>query len=175
MSANNFSPKDIFSQCVQIGVVVKDLDQRMKALTEIFGIGPFRVVNWPPPGRDDMQRQYYGQPGDFTARMAFTELGTVELELIEPGEGQSIWADFLRDHGEGIHHIRFNTFDMAPVINYLGECGVGISQSGLGIRVGTSWANFDTEDKVGFTVELMKAVAGTDGRTPKIVEGNVLD
>jgi catechol 2,3-dioxygenase-like lactoylglutathione lyase family enzyme len=169
------SPKEVFKQCVQIGAVVPDIDQTIRVLTEVFGIGPFSVVEWPPAGRDDMQRFYYEQPANFTARMAFTEIGTVELELIQLVTGKSIWADFLREHGPGIHHIRFNTYDMDAVVKHLGQNGVGIAQRGLGIRPGTAWANFDTQELVGFTIEVMKAMPGTSGRTPKIMDGKVLD
>jgi len=56
--------------------------------------------------------------------MAFADLGSAELELIQPKEGESIWADFLRTHGEGIHPIRFNVDEVAPVIEYLGQNGI---------------------------------------------------
>src|SRR5512146_185183 len=117
-------PNEFFKNFVQIGVVVADLEKSIHYLGEIFGIGPFRIVDWPPPGREDIQKFYYGEPGNFTARMAFTELGPVELELIQPLEGESIWADFLRDHGGGIHHLRFNVADTQPVQEYLAEKGV---------------------------------------------------
>jgi len=120
-----------------------------------------------------MERYYYGQPADFTARMAFADLGSVELELIQPVSGASIWADFLRNHGEGIHHFRFNTFDLQPVIDHLNAHGIGIAQMGSGLRPGTTWANFDTERQIGFVIEVMKALPGTDGRTPQIVDGKV--
>ena len=175
MPATVTSPQEVFKECVQVGVVVPDLDQSIRALTQVFGIGPFRVVEWPPVGRGDMERFYYERPADFTARMAFTEIGPVELELIQPVAGKSIWADFLQEHGPGIHHIRFNTFDMDAVVEYLAQNGIGIAQRGLGIRPGTAWANFDTQDLVGFTIEVMKAVPGTSGRTPQIADGKVVD
>lgn len=164
---------DMFCDFVQIGVVVRDLDQATAALTEIFGIGPFRTIEWPPADRTDIERYYYGEPGEFSARMAFTELGPVELELIQPLQGESIWADFLRDRGEGIHHIRFNVPDIQPVIEYLGGHGIQAAQMGSGIRPGTTWANFDTESQVGFVIEAMNALPGSDGRTPQIVDGQV--
>jgi hypothetical protein len=105
--------------------------------------------------------------------MAFTELGPVELELIQPVSGQSIWADFLEQHGGGIHHIRFNVTDMEPVVEYLAGQGIQVAQMGSGLRPGTQWANFDTEGTIGFTIEVMKALPGTDGRTPQIVDGKV--
>jgi methylmalonyl-CoA/ethylmalonyl-CoA epimerase len=173
MSNTAISPKDVFDEVVQIGVIVKDLDNTIKVLTEVFGMGPFRTIDWPPADRPDIQKAYYGQPGDFTARMAFTELGSVELELIQPVSGQSIWADFLEEHGEGIHHIRFNVSELDPVIQYLATHSIQVAQMGSGLRPGTTWANFDTEDEVGFTIEVMQAVPGTSGRTPNIVDGKV--
>jgi len=167
------NPKEIFNDFVQIGVIVPDVDRSIKALSEVFGIGPWRVIDWPPEGRTDIRKFYHGEPGDFTARMAFAELGPVELELIQPVAGQSIWADFLADHGPGIHHIRFNVPEMEPVVEYLAGRGVGVAQMGSGIRPGTSWANFDTEQLVGFIIEVMKTAPGSSGRTPAIVNGEV--
>lgn len=178
MTSENFlstSPKEMFSNFVQIGVVVADLEKAIQHLTEVFGIGPFRVIDWPPEGRTDIQKYYHGQAGNFTARMAFTELGPVELELIQPLEGQSIWADFLRDRGGGIHHLRFNVDEIEPVQEYLAAHGIVSAQHGSGIRPGTTWMNFASEEKVGFVIEIMKVLAGTDGRTPMIVDGKVYD
>jgi len=165
----------LFKDFVQIGVIVADLDQSIKTLEEVFGIGPFRVVDWPPQGREDLERYYHGQPGDFTARMAFTELGPIELELIQPMEGHSLWKDFLEQRGGGIHHIRFNVKELDPVRSYLAENGIEPAQHGAGIRPGSTWMNFATEDKVGFGIEVMKVVPGTSGRTPKIIDGKVVD
>ena len=162
-----------FEKVVQIGAVVADLDKAMQGLTAVFGIGPFRVIDWPPAGREDMGRQYFGEPSDFTARMAFTEVGPVELELIQPVSGRSIWADFLEEHGPGLHHVRFNVDDIKLVVRYVSDQGIGVTQSAHGIRPGTEWANFDTVSQIGFTIEIMQVVAGTDGRTPTIVGGKV--
>jgi methylmalonyl-CoA/ethylmalonyl-CoA epimerase len=168
------SPKAMFNNFVQIGVVVADLDKAISNLTEIFGIGPFRVINWPPEGRTDIKKFYYGEPGNFTARLAFAEMGQIELEIVQPLEGESIWSDFLRDHGGGIHHIRFNVDDVEPVRNYLAENDIVSAQHGSGLRPGTNFMYFASEEKIGFVVEVMNALPGTDGHTPKIVEGKVV-
>jgi len=168
------SPKEMFNKFVQIGVVVADLDAARQRLEDIFGIGPFRVIDWPPEGRSDIERYYYTEPGDFTARMAFTELGPVELELIQPMTGESIWADFLKEKGGGIHHIRFNVDELEPVQEYLAQHAILPAQHGSGIRPGTHWVNFGSEEMVGFVIEVMKIAPGTDGRTPQIVDGKVI-
>lgn len=173
MADGNIMAKEMFDRFVQIGVVVRDLERATAALSEIFGLGTFRIIDWPPADRTDIRRFYYGQPREFRARMAFTELGPVELELIQPLDEQSIWADFLHEHGEGIHHIRFNVTDVAPVIDYLAGHDIPVAQLGSGLRPGTTWANFDSASAVGFIIEVMSVVPGTNGRTPQFVDGKV--
>ena len=51
--------QQLFSDFVQVGAIVQDIDQSMKVLSEVFGIGPWRVVAWPPEGRTDMDRVYH--------------------------------------------------------------------------------------------------------------------
>jgi methylmalonyl-CoA/ethylmalonyl-CoA epimerase len=157
-----------FQTAVQVGVVVRDLDQSMAALTEVFGIGPFRVVECPPPGREQ-QQFYHGQPARFRNRQAFADLGSIELELIQPVEGSSIWADFLAQHGPGLHHLRFNVPDETALTSYLHGKGIGKTQEGAGIRDGTYWANYDTEKLLGFVVEILQPAPGSDGRTPGVL------
>ncbi len=161
------NPRQWFDNFVQIGAVVENIDETVKVLSEVFGLGPFRVFNWPPADRADLERFYHGQPAQFTARLAFTEIGNTELELIQPLEGPSIWADFLAEHGPGLHHIRFNTFDLEPALQYLQGQGVAVAQMGHGLRPGSMFVNLDTEDRVGFGLEIFKAVRGTDGRAPR--------
>lgn len=163
--------KETFRNPVQIGVVVRDLDRTMKRLTDIFGIGPFRVIECPPAGRED--RQFYrGAPARFRTRQAFADLGSIELELIQPVEGKSLWSDFLAEHGEGLHHVRFNIPELEQATARLKAMGIGVTQEGAGIRDGTYWANFDTEREIGFVIEAMKPQPGTDGRTPGIGMGS---
>jgi hypothetical protein len=156
-----------FRTAIQIGVVVRDLDRSMEALSKVFGIGPFRVVDCPAEGRED-QQFCHGEPCRYRTRQAFADLGTVELELIEPVEGRTIWAEFLATRGPGIHHIRFNVPDEGAVSGYLATHGIGKTQEGAGIRAGSYWANYATEDLVGFIIEILQPAPGSDGLTPGV-------
>lgn len=158
-----------FRTAIQIGVVVRDIEQSMAALTAVFGIGPFRVVDCPLPERQH-QQFYRGRPVHFRTRQAFADLGSVELELIQPLEGQTIWSDFLAERGPGIHHIRFNIPDEQELSAYLQGKGIGKTQEGAGIRQGSYWANYDTEKLIGFVVEILQPAPGSDGRTPGVTK-----
>jgi methylmalonyl-CoA/ethylmalonyl-CoA epimerase len=157
-----------FKRAVQVGVVVRDLDQSMRELTDLFGIGPFRIREGSVSGGG---YQFCGQSANHSLRVAFTDLGTIELELVQPINGRSIWSDFLAEHGPGIHHIRFNVPNHELLSEYLLSKGIRKTQEGPGVREGSYWVNYDTERCLGFTVEILQPAPGTDGlRTPGTTE-----
>jgi methylmalonyl-CoA/ethylmalonyl-CoA epimerase len=158
---------------VQIGIVVKDLDRTVKALSEIFGLGPFQMITYPPAECEDAQLTFRGKPANFSHRLAFARLGSIELEIVQPLTGESGLTEFLNEHGEGIQHIRFNVKELQPLLNYLTEKGIQPLMSGSGLRQGTHWVHLDTAEKIGFTIEVMNVLPDTDGRTPQIVNGKV--
>lgn len=173
MPEQGASEKRRVGACLQIGLVVSDLDRTVAWLSDVLGLGPFRTAEWPPAERPDLERYYHGQPAQYTARMAWADLGTVELEIIQPLDGDSAWSDFLKEHGDGIHHLKFDTPEIEPFLQQLAGHHVAVSQRGTGLRPGTEWVYVDAEQEVGFHVELFNALPGTDGRTPPVVGGKV--
>lgn len=43
------------------------------------------------------------------AKIASINIGNVELEIIEPQDKESVYIQFLREKGPGIHHVMFAT------------------------------------------------------------------
>lgn len=84
-----------------VGHVVKDRDATMKAWTEQFGI-EWRNV-W--------------DSGNL--KMATGTLGSVDVELLEPTDDTSLWAVFLNEHGEGLHHVASNVGDVDAAVDNL--------------------------------------------------------
>jgi methylmalonyl-CoA/ethylmalonyl-CoA epimerase len=146
---------------VQIGIVVADLSRTTEVLTSVFGIGPFRQVEW--PDRPESKYYYRGVEEKIRIKQAFVQLGDIEVELIQPLEGQNGYKDFLDQTGGGIHHVLFEVSDIDPVILELAKSGVTVLQSGTGIRPGTRWALLDTQALLGFLVELRHRPGESDG------------
>lgn len=146
---------------VQIGIVVADQAKTTQLLTSLFGIGPFRLVEWP----DRAESKYYYRDVEekIRLRQAFVQMGDVEIELIQPLEGRSGYKDFLDQSGGGIHHVLFEVSDIDPVLQELAKSGITVLQSGTGIRPGTRWALLDTKELLGFFVELRHRPGETDG------------
>jgi methylmalonyl-CoA/ethylmalonyl-CoA epimerase len=146
---------------VQIGIVVADRDRTTQLLTSLFGVGPFRLVEW--PDRPESKYYYRGVEEHIRLKQAFVQLGDVEVELIQPLEGRNAYQDFLDQTGGGIHHILFEVSDIDPVVEELAKSGVAVLQSGTGIRPGTRWALLDTRELLGFLVELRHRPGESDG------------
>lgn len=57
--------------------------------------------------------------------VAFLDLGNGYLELLEPVDGGTV-ADYLDDHGPGIHHLAFETDDVDAALERASERGVDL-------------------------------------------------
>src|SRR5271157_2180425 len=115
------------NKAVQIGIVVPDLDQATRLLSSLFGIGPFRFIEW--PNRPDSKYYFRGREEHIKIRQAFTQVGTLELELIQPLEGErNAYRQFLDERGGGIHHVLFEVDDMEKVVRNLAPQNVEVLQ-----------------------------------------------
>jgi mannose-6-phosphate isomerase len=152
----DFDTKRVFDAPIQIGILVNDLEGTLSRLEKDLGIGPWRIVEYPPKGEAPAM-EYHGQPGNFSAKFCFFNFKNIELEVIQPLSGQNIWQDWIDKHGPGIHHIKFLVDDHKSAEGYLNSKGYKIYQQGasVGINEGKVWAFYDTYDKLGFDLELM--------------------
>jgi 4-hydroxyphenylpyruvate dioxygenase-like putative hemolysin len=63
-------------------------------------------------------------------KLAHARSGVAQYELIEPVEGkESLWADFLKEQGEGLHHICHTVADVDEAAAKLVEAGGNIMVS----------------------------------------------
>lgn len=87
----------------QIAIVVRDIRAAMEAYQRALGWGPWNVYEHRPPLLHDTRLR--GEPTAYTMVGAETRVGPLVVELIEPGEGPSIYKEWLEEHGEGLHHV----------------------------------------------------------------------
>jgi methylmalonyl-CoA/ethylmalonyl-CoA epimerase len=147
----------------QIGIVVTDLHAFTRELTRLFGIGPFRIFEWPIEGVDP-QAMYHGQPGNFRLLLAFVTVGKIQIEIVQPLEGQNIHSDFLRDHGPGLHHFRLTIPGFEKGVETLIGAGLENIASGTGVHIGSKWAYFETTKMMeGVVVELRTRLEESGG------------
>ena len=112
----------------QVALVVKDLEKTALDYWNILGSGPWNIYEWTAPLVYD--RKYHGKPAWGRERIAVTDVGGVQLELCQPVEGDSIYRDFLNDHGEGLHHVNFFVDNVDETAEILIKQGFPSLQSG---------------------------------------------
>lgn len=148
-----------FDKYVHFGLVVNDYKETIKNLENDFGIGPWRVNDFPPAGvdADKLNMTYMGEKADFKAKFCFADVNGTEIEVIQPVEGKSVWFDYLKEHGDGIHHAKFMVHSIVETRDYLKSKGYKMLQSGVGVgpNEGRTWAYFGTDKKVGFIFEVL--------------------
>jgi catechol 2,3-dioxygenase-like lactoylglutathione lyase family enzyme len=89
----------------QIGIIVRDIEATARTYAEFFGM-EMPEINWTDIP-EKARTQYRGEPTNARAKLAFMNMGSLQLELIEPDEHPSTWREYLDEHGEGVHHIAF--------------------------------------------------------------------
>jgi methylmalonyl-CoA/ethylmalonyl-CoA epimerase len=146
----------IYGHIVQVGWVVKDLDPvvdywQKLGLKNIHrdGVREFPNVN------------YRGKKENLKMKMAFGDIGGVQIEWIQPVEGKSVYDEFLAKHGDGVHHLAYQMPSPAVMdqqIEYFQQRGVDVVQSGTwkGQKGEGRFAYLNTAPEGGgITIELM--------------------
>jgi methylmalonyl-CoA/ethylmalonyl-CoA epimerase len=141
----------------QIGVVVRDARKTADILSRLLGLGPFRFVDW-PSDRPDMISFHRGNEGEFRLLEAFAQFGNIEIELIETVEGECGYSEYLREHGEGLHHLLFEVDDLDDTVSVFREMGIEPVFGGTGNRPGTRWLQLDTVPILGWSIELRNSL-----------------
>jgi methylmalonyl-CoA/ethylmalonyl-CoA epimerase len=140
----------------QVGFVVKDLEASVEAWHRLFGIGPWHFYTYGKPLVKRMSR--HGKPTEYRMRVALSWLGPLRIELIQPLEGDTVYAEFVREHGYGLHHLGVLTNDMDGALAQAGAVGLAMTMDGSGFGRGGDghYAYLDTEGRLGTTIELIQ-------------------
>ena len=133
----------------QIGIVVKDIDKTIEYYEKVLGLSSFTK-----PDIIYEEKYYYEEPVNSEWIMCFCSLGSVELEIIQPVTSPTIYHDFLKEKGEGIHHLGFDVKDIDKKLALCREMGIKIIQSGQGKT--SRFAYLDTVKIGGVVFELIQ-------------------
>ena len=146
------NPNALFSGIIQIGIVVSDVNKAIKGYRDILRVREWNINNVDTMIGKGGNFHDNGDPIQARAKIAWVTIGNVELELIEPQDQHSLYADFLRENGPGIHHVMLDTPDYANAIDHMGKQNVAMV--GGGELQGTKFQMFDTRELLGFICEI---------------------
>ena len=137
----------------QVGIVVRNIDETLKYYKKVFGFGPFEIreVDYPTA-------TYYGETAGYRGKRAFFYLGPIQIELIELRDGKTIHEAFLREKGEGVHHLAFEVKDLEEGKRKAEEAGLKVIQS-FTRPDGSGFAYVDSDRIGGVSFELIQRPA----------------
>ena len=138
----------------QISCIVGDLKATMQRYVEVAGIGPWAVYRFGPP--EVTHIRLHGKPATFNALIAIAWTGDAMWELIQPIDGDSVYQEFLDQHGDGMHHVlvRHAGHDLDAAIAKFAAQGCEVSMSFE--RGGTRFAYIDAMRDMKMVLEVFQ-------------------
>ena len=127
-----------------VGIIVKNVDATAAAVERTIGLKLTETANY----KDIL-------------RIGFIPIGGVDIELLEPTTSEGLNAEFLRDRGEGVHHMAFQVDNLDAAVAAAVEQGaqviLGPTEGARGKRI-----VFLTGDELGGTIiELLETPVST--------------
>jgi catechol 2,3-dioxygenase-like lactoylglutathione lyase family enzyme len=128
-----------------LGLVVADTDRTIAYYRDTIGLPEFRTSIFPM-----RNATYRGGLIDASFKASFTDLGEGRLELIQPLDDASPFAEYLANRGEGMHHLRISAEDREAAAAELAGKGV----DAVWCSEAAGWTLFDTQATGGMRIGL---------------------
>ena len=116
--------------------VTRDLERTIATLQKYLGLEPFtkRIPEL-------SNKQYYGKPEDFKFHVAHSKTGDIVYEVLQPIGGRNIYEDFIREHGEGLHHLGYAISNLPKWVEDYRKIGIEPIMSGESAAVRFAYLN----------------------------------
>ena len=123
---NDILNNPVFNRLHHISIVVKDAEKAQQYY-ESVGIGPW--VDYPPM-KEYVNIDVPDENGFYNLKIKCVQIGPVQLQLVQPGQGESLYKDHLEQKGEGVFHIGFEVDDIKAADRVIESMGLGVLSSG---------------------------------------------
>lgn len=137
----------------QIGIIVRDMDRMLDKYVRVFNLQtrPDVIIT------DTVEQAHTTLRGELTparAKLAFINMGQVQIELIEPDGQPSVWQEHLDKFGESVHHIAFQIKGTGEVVKFLQDNNIQVDQQGH--YTGGMYTYVNSMPELGVTLELLE-------------------
>jgi hypothetical protein len=138
----------------QMAWVTRDLEKSMKAWVENLNIGPWTVLTFTDKSLKYLKVDDKNVTVPFKFLIALSWVGDMQLEIIQPVYGPTIYEAFIEKHGEGLHHVKEQIKDESidAVLQEYCDKGIGVLQTGQ-FDIDVHYY-LNTEPKLNFIYEL---------------------
>jgi methylmalonyl-CoA/ethylmalonyl-CoA epimerase len=136
-----------FNKLHHISIVVRDAE-KAQGFYESIGIGPW--VDYPPM-EEYVKIEVPDEKGFYNLKIKSARVGPVQLQLIEPGDGESLYKDHLKKKGEGVYHLGFEVGDISTADSTIEAMGLQVLSSGRREN-GSGFSYLNTASDAGVTL-----------------------
>lgn len=96
-----------------VGIAVKNLNTAIKNFNKSFGLKHTEIKS----------------VEEEKVNVAFLSIGDSSIELLEPQDEESVISKFLKNKGEGLHHITFEVDDIQFAMNKAKKAGLQLREN----------------------------------------------
>ena len=104
------------------------------------------------------------ETGFFNLKFKIAQVGDIQIQLCQPGEGKSPYKDFLEKKGEGVYHLGFVVDDVDDSEAELKKMGLKVLSSGRR-EDGSGFSYLDTAEKAGVVLLVRQSPGGKRNKT----------
>jgi methylmalonyl-CoA/ethylmalonyl-CoA epimerase len=140
------------------------LEESVRKYCDVYGMGPWFFYTMDESNM--LNTKVNGKDAKFSMKVALTDLAGLQIELIQPIDDQNIYAEFLNEHGEGIHHIACDVDDFDQTIATLKNKGISVIQEGI-TTAGLGFAYLDMRNDMACITEIYKIPPGVNYPPPE--------
>lgn len=129
-----------------ICTIVDDIEAALGLVTRYVDTPQFKIEECTSTARQNGK-----EIGTYRLKMAMVSIAdNLVLELLQIVDGKSVEQEWLKKHGQTVHHIAVKVKDMEKVAADWEKRGIRILQED-----GGKWIYLDTEDMLGMNIELI--------------------
>ncbi len=150
------SKNEVFNKLHHISVVVRDAEKAQKYY-ESIGIGPW--VEYPPM-KEYVKINVPDENGFYNLKIKCVQIGPIQLQLVEPGQGDSLYKDHLEEKGEGVFHIGFEVNDISATDPKIEAMGLNVLSNGRREN-GSGFSYLDTASDAGVVLLVRQSPPGS--------------
>ena len=118
----------------QVCYVTEDYKRTIKYFTEMLDYGPWTIIENTNDCAFNVKLNDKPVEEPWKFYIAFTKVGNMTIEVIQPELGQDPYSQFLKEKGPGIHHIKESIYsgddNLRKYMDYLVEKGHPMTYEG---------------------------------------------
>lgn len=106
-------------------IVVNDIEKASEHYSKLFGIKHwYELVT-----TSELEMYYHGEKKNCEVKIWYGGKGHTSLELVQTSGDDNIYTEFLRNHGESIHHLQYYVKNLKEAVEAVEKEGLKVIQS----------------------------------------------